>query len=97
MKTNKPLTVGQLVNWFKDNNISDDTPIGIHIGNENASEISFGVIGDTECEVNDDGCVINMTETTGEHCVDYTWGNIFEETGCKQTIFMTDGVYEETI
>ena len=32
MTTENPLTIGQLKKWCEDNDISDDTPIGIYLG-----------------------------------------------------------------
>lgn len=65
IKTDNPLTIGQLKKWCDDNNISDDTPIGIYMGASERGDIAFGVIGDTKDDVDDDFHVTNITETTG--------------------------------
>ena len=44
IKTDNPLTIGQLKKWCDDNNISDDTPIGIYMGASERGDIAFGVI-----------------------------------------------------
>ena len=69
MTTGNPLTIGQLKKWCEDNNISDDTPIGIYLGDSERGSVAFGVVGDTKSEYNDDYYVTNLTETTGEQFV----------------------------
>ena len=46
MKTDSPLTIGQLKKWCIDNNIPDDTPIGIYLGDCERGDIAFGIIAD---------------------------------------------------
>ena len=48
IKTGDPLTIGQLKKWCEDNNISDDTPIGIYIGESERGDVAFGVVADTK-------------------------------------------------
>ena len=95
MKTNKPLTVGQFIRWCEDNNVSKNTPIGIYFGDMEIADLTLGVVGDTECEIDDDDNIINMSETTGEHCFISNYNNIFEETNNKQIVFLTNGQHEE--
>ena len=96
MKTDNPLTIGQLKKWCMDNNISDDAPIGIYIGTYERGDIAFGVIGDTKNEIDDEEfCVTNLSETTGEHCYMKNIGNIFEDVNASQIIMITDGFHSE--
>lgn len=97
MKTENSLTVGQLKKWLNDNNISDDTPIGIYMGDSERGSIAFGIIGETENEYNDDDDVTNISETTGEHCYCKNINGFVDEAGSKQVIVITDGChyYEE--
>lgn len=93
MTTENPLTIGQLKKWCDDNNISDDTPIGIYLGDSERGSVAFGVVGDTESEYDDDYEVSNLTETTGEHCYFKNVSNIFDEVESDQIIMITDGYH----
>lgn len=95
MKTNNPLTIGQLKKWCIDNHIPDDTPIGIYLGASEKGDVAFGIIGDTKSEYNDDFYVTNLTETTGEHCYFKNISNIFDEAESDQIIMITDGCHSE--
>lgn len=95
MKTDNPLTIGQLKKWCTDNHISDDTPIGIYLGDSERGSVAFGIVGDTENEYNDDYYAINLTETTGEHCYFKNISNIFDEAESDQIIMITDGCHSE--
>lgn len=95
MTTKNPLTIGQLKRWCDDNNISDDTPIGIYLGDSERGSVAFGVIGDTKSEYNDDYYVTNLTETTGEHCYFKNIVNIFDDAESDQIIMITDGYHIE--
>ena len=97
MTTENPLTIGQLKKWCDDNNISDDTPIGIYLGDSERGSVAFGVVGDTESEYNDDYYVTNLTETTGEHCYFKDVANIFDDAESDQIIMITDGYHREEI
>ena len=97
MRTDKPLTLGQLKKWCVDNEISDDTPIGIYLGASERGDIALGVIGDTENIYNDDDDIINLTETTGEHCYFKNIGNIFKEANSDKIIMITDGCHYEDV
>ena len=97
IKTDNPLTIGQLKKWGDDNNISDDTPIGIYMGASERGDIAFGVIGDTKSEYNDDFYVTNLTETTGEHCYCKNIYNIFEEVNSDKIVMITDGYHSEEV
>lgn len=95
MTTENPLTIGQLKKWCDDNNISDDTPIGIYLGDSERGSVAFGVVGDTESEYNDD--ITNLTETTGEHCYFKNVANIFDDAESDQIVMITDGYHKEEI
>lgn len=97
MKTENSLTVGQLKKWLNDNNISDDTPIGIYLGDSERGSIAYGVIGETENEYDDDDEITNISETTGEHCYCKNMNCFTDETESKQVVVITDGChyYEE--
>ena len=97
MTTENPLTIGQLKKWCENNNISDDTPIGIYLGDSERGSMAFGVVGDTESEYNDDCYVTNLTETTGEHCYFKNVANIFDDAESDQIIMITDGCHSEEI
>lgn len=97
MKTDNPLTIGQLKKWCIDNNISDDTPIGIYLGDCERGDIAFGIIGDTKSEYNDDYYVANLTEITGEHCYFKNVFNIFEDADSDRIIMITDGYHSEEV
>lgn len=97
MKTDNPLTVGQLKKWCEDNNISDDTPLGIYLGDSERGDIAYGVIGDTESEINDDFYVINLSETTGEHCYCKNTFSLFNEAKSKRIVMITDGCHSEEV
>ena len=97
IKTDSPLTIGQFKKWCNDNNISDNTPIGIYIGASERGDIAFGVIGDTKSELNDDFYVTNLTETTGEHCYCKNIYNLFEEANSNQVVMITDGFHSEEV
>lgn len=95
MVTDNPLTIGQLKKWCSDNKISDDTPIGIYLGDSERGSVAFGIIGDTEDEIDDNFEVSNLTETTGEHCYFKNISDIFEESESEQIIMITDGCHSE--
>ena len=95
MTTENPLTIGQLKKWCDDNNISDDTPMGIYLGDSERGSVAFGVVGDTESEYNDD--ITNLTETTGEHCYFKNVANIFDDAESDQIVMITDGYHKEEI
>lgn len=97
IKTSNPLTIGQLKKWCEDNNISDDTPIGIYLGDSERGDIAFGVIGDTKSEYNDDFYVTNLTETTGEHCYCKNIYSLFEDANSDKVVMITDGCHSEEI
>ena len=97
MTTENPLTIGQLKKWCDDNNISDDTPIGIYLGDSERGSMAFGVVGDTKSEYNDDYYVTNLTETTGEHCYFKNVDNIFDDAESDQIIMITDGYHREVV
>lgn len=97
MRTDKPLTIGQLKKWCNDNEISDDTPIGIYLGDSERGDIAFGVIGDTANVYNDDDDIINLTETTGEHCYFKNVCNIFNKVNSDKIIMITDGYHSEEV
>ena len=97
IKTGNPLTIGQLKRWCEDNNISDDTPIGIYIGASERGDVAFGVIGDTKSEINDDFYVTNLTESTGEHCYCKNMYSLFEEANSDRVVMITDGYHSEEI
>lgn len=97
IKTENPLTVGQFKKWCNDNNISDDTPIGIYSGASERGDIAFGVVADTPSENNDDFCVTNLTETTGEHCYCKNLYSLFEEADSKKVVMITDGCHSEEV
>lgn len=97
MKTESPLTVGQFKKWCIDNNILDNTPIGVYLGDSERGDVAFGVIADTKSEFDDDFCVTNLTETTGEHCYFKNVANIFDEAEAKQIVMITDGCHSEEI
>lgn len=97
MRTKNPLTIGQLKKWCEDNDISDDTPIGIYLGDSERGSVAFGVVGDTKSEYNDDYYVTNLTETTGEHCYFKNVANIFDDAEFDQIIMITDGYHSEEI
>lgn len=94
MKTDKVLTVGQLKRWCDDNNISDDTPIAIYNGDYEDRALAYGVIGETKDIVNNELEPESTTETTGEHCYMRNI-DIFEESGEKQLVIITDGIHCE--
>ena len=83
MKTESPLTVGQFKKWCIDNNILDNTPIGVYLGDSERGDVAF--------------CVTNLTETTGEHCYFKNVANIFDEAEAKQIVMITDGCHSEEI
>ena len=97
MTTENPLTVGQLKKWCEDNNISDDTPIGIYLGNSERGGVAFGVVGDTKNEYNDNYFITNLTETTGEHCYFKNVANIFDDAESDQIIMITNGYHRKEI
>lgn len=97
IKTSNPLTIGQLKKWCDDNNISDDTPIGIYLGDSERGDIAFGVIGDTKSEYNDDFYVTNLTETTGEHCYCKNIYSLFEDANSDKVVMITDGCHSEEV
>ena len=97
MTTENPLTIGQLKKWCEDNNISDDTPIGIYLGDSERGSMAFGVVRDTKSEYNDDYYVTNLTEITGEHCYFKNIANIFDDAESDQIIMITDGYHSEEV
>ena len=97
IKTENPLTIGQLKKWCNDHNISDETPIGIYIGSSERGDIAFGVIRDTKSEYNDDFYVTNLTEITGEHCYCKNIYNLFEEANSDKVVMITDGYHSEVV
>lgn len=97
MKTDNPLTVGQFKKWCNNNNISDDTPIGIYMGASERGDMSFGVIGDTRSEWNDDFYETNLTEVTGKHCYCKNVYDLFEEAKSDQIVMITDGYHNEEV
>lgn len=97
IKTGDPLTIGQLKKWCEDNNISDDTPIGIYIGASERGDVAFGVVADTKSEYNDDFYVANLTETTGEHCYCKNIYNLFDEVNSDKVVMITDGYHSEEV
>ena len=97
IKTGDPLTIGQLKKWCEDNNISDDTPIGIYIGASERGDVAFGVVADTKSEYNDDFYVVNLTETTGEHCYCKNIYNLFDEVNSDKVVMITDGYHSEEV
>lgn len=97
IKTDNPLTIGKLKKWCDDNNISDDTPIGIYMGASERGDIAFGVIGDTKDDVDDDFHVTNITETTGKHCYCKNIYSLFEEANSDKVIMITDGYHSEEV
>ena len=44
MTTENPLTIGQLKKWCEDNNISDDTPIGIYLGDAERGSVALALL-----------------------------------------------------
>lgn len=96
IKTENPLTIGQLKKWC-DNNISDDTPIGIYLGESERGDIAFGVIRNTKSEYNDDFYVTNLMETTGEHCYCKNIYNLFEDANSDKVVMITDGCHSEVV
>ena len=96
MRVKEPLTIGQFKKWCFNNNISDDTPIGIYLGDSERGDIAFGVIGDTKNIFDDDDCIVNFSETTGEHCYCKNVRNIFKEAKSSQIVMITDGYHSES-
>lgn len=97
IKTENPLTVGEFKKWCDDNKISDDTPIGIYLGVSERGDMAFGVVADTENEIDDDFYVANLTETTGEHCYCKNLYNLFKDASAKQVVMITDGCHSEEV
>lgn len=48
MKVKIPLTIGQLKKWCTDNNLSDDTSLGIYLGDSNRGSVAYGIVAETE-------------------------------------------------
>lgn len=89
----KPLTVGRLKEWLQKYHIPDDTPIGIYIGDSERGSIANGVIGETDCIVNDN-FEPERTELSGEHCYCKN-GSVLNDIDNDFIVMITDGLHCE--
>ena len=99
MKTAKVLTIGELKQWCERKGIPDNTPIGIYCGETESGHLAYGVVGETEDEIDiETSGPINVTEITGEHC--YLANNsiqaMLKDAETERIIMITDGNHEET-
>lgn len=62
------MTVGNLKRWYEENKVSDDTPIGIYIGDSERGAVAYGVIGDTEEVIDEKTFEPIRTELSSQHC-----------------------------
>lgn len=70
MKSNKILTLRQIINWAQENNISLDTPVECYYGDYESHFEALGIVYETTCPEDENGDMDydKFSEVVGEHC-----------------------------